>query len=275
MKKLTLLLLVSIISMASFSQKKEKIKGDKNVVTVNKGFEKGFTSIEIADNLKVKLTNSLINGYTLTADNNLHDDIIFTVSEGLLKIYTTSNIVSSKKLDITLSLNNLEHIYLKDDAELKSEKTFDSNAITIDAQNSSKFDLELKSKQVSIKMNSGAKGKLKLRADELVIALSDKANLEANINMNVTNASLANNAKLRLDGSSDKALFNLIDSSELDAKRMKASTVDVSTTKGSEVHIDARKNLSIDARDKSKVFIYSEPRIDIKKFTDKAELIKR
>ena len=275
MKKITLLLLLSIISMASFSQKKEKIKGDKNVITVNKGFENGFSAIEIAENLKVKLTNSLINGYTLTADSNLHDDIMFTVSEGILKIYTTSNIVSSKKLDITLSLNNLDYIYLKDDAEIKSEKTFDSNAITIDAQNSSKFDLELKSNQVSIKMNSGAKGKLKLRADELIIAMSDKAYLEADINVNANSTSLANNAKLKLDGNCDKASFSTIDSSELDAKRMKVSSAEVTATKGSEVHIDARKNLSIDARDKSKVFVYSEPKIDIKKFADKAEIIKK
>lgn len=275
MKKITLVLLLSIISMASFSQKKEKIKGDKNVTTVNKGFEKGFTAIEIADNLNVKLTNSLLNGYTLTADSNLHDVIMFTVSEGMLKIYTTSNIVSSKKLDITLSLNNLEYIYLKDDAEIKSEKTFDSNVITIDAQNSTKFDLELKSKQVSITMQSGTKGKLKLRGDEIAITMSDKANLHAELNVKGVSTSLTSSAKLRLDGSSDRALFNLIDSSELDAKRMKVSTADVSTTKGAELHIDARKSLSIQAKDKSKIFIYSEPRIDIKKFGDKAELIKK
>ena len=94
MKKFTLLLLVAIISTASFSQKKEKIKGDKDVTTVTNGFEKGFTAIEISDNLKVTLTSSLQNSYTLTTDKNLQDVIQFTVNEGLLKIYTTSNIVS-------------------------------------------------------------------------------------------------------------------------------------------------------------------------------------
>ena len=275
MKKLTLLLLVSIISMASFSQKKEKIKGDKNVTTVTNGFERGFTAIEISDNLKVTLKRSLQNSYTLTADKNLHDVIKFSITEGILKIYTTSNIVNSKKLDITLGLNNLEYIYLKDDAELKSDKTFESNAININVQNASKFDLDLRSKQVTIKMLSGTKGKLKLRADDLVIAMSDKANLEADLNLNTTSVSLTNNAKLRLDGSSDKVSFTTIDSSELDAKRMKVSTADVTATKGSEIHIDARKSLSIDARDKSKVFVYSEPRIDIKKFADRAEIIKK
>lgn len=275
MKKITLILLLSIVSMASFSQKKEKIKGDKNVATLSKSFDKVFTAVEISDDLKVKLTNSSINGYTLTADNNLHEVIMFEVIEGKLKIYTTSNIVSSKKLEITLNLNNLEYIFLKDDAELKGDKVFESSAITIDAQNSSKFDLELKSKQATITLQSGAKGKLKLRGDNIAITMSDKANLHADINVKETSTSLTSSAKLRLDGSSDKASFTMTDSSELDAKRLKVSTADVNTTKSSELHIDARKNLSIQARDKSKIFIYSEPKIEIKKFADKVELIKR
>ena len=275
MKKITLLLLLSIFSIVTFAQKKEKIKGDKNVTTVTNGFEKGFTAIEISDNLKVTLTRSLQNSYTLTTDENLHDVIEFTVNEGLLKIYTTSNIVKSKKLDITLSLNNLEAIFLKDDAELKSDKVFDSNTITINAQNSSKFEMEVKANQANITMLNDAKGKLKLHADQIAITMADKTNLDADINTDATNASLSSSAKLRLDGNSDKVSFTTIDSAELDAKRLKVSSADVSTKGKSELHIDARKNLTIDTRDKSKVFVYSEPRIDIKKFADRAELIKR
>ena len=238
MKKITLLLLLSIFSIVTFAQKKEKIKGNKNVTTVTNGFERAFTAIEISDNLKVTLTRSLQNSYTLTTDENLHDVIEFTVNEGLLKIYTTSNIVKSKKLDITLSLNNIEAIFLKDDAELKSDKVFDSNTITINAQNSSKFEIEVKASQAIITMLNDAKGKLKLRADKIAITMADKTNLEADINTDATNASLSSSAKLRLDGNSDKVLFTTIDSSELDAKRLKVSSADVSTKDKSELHIE-------------------------------------
>ena len=275
MKKYTLLLLLSIFSIVTFAQKKEKIKGDKNVTTVTNGFDKGFTTIEVFDNLKVTLTKSLQNSYTLTTDENLHDVIQFTINEGVLKIYTTSNIVKSKKLDITLSLYNLESIFLKDDAELKMDKVFDSNTITINAQNSSQFDIETKASQATITMLNDAKGKLKLHADQIAITMADKTNLDADINTDNTNASLSSSAKLRLDGNSDKVLFTTIDSSELDAKRLKVSSANVNTKDKSELHIDARKNLAIDARDKSKIFVYSEPKIDIKKFTDRAEIIKR
>ena len=275
MKKYTLLLLLSIFSIVTFAQKKEKIKGDRNVTTVTNGFDKGFTAIEVFDNLKVTLTKSLQNSYTLTTDKNLHDVIQLTVNEGVLRVYTTSNIVKSKELHITLSLNNLESIFLKDDAELKMDKVFDSNTIIINAQNSSQFDIETKASQATITMLNDAKGKLKLHADQIAITMADKTNLDADINTDNTNASLSSSAKLRLDGNSDKVLFTTIDSSELDAKRLKVSSANVSTKDKSELHIDARRNLSIDARDKSKVFVYSEPKIDIEKFTDRAEIIKR
>ncbi|HZJ80437.1 MAG TPA: DUF2807 domain-containing protein [Dysgonamonadaceae bacterium] len=275
MKKYTLLLLLSIFSIVTFAQKKEKIKGDRNVTTVTNGFDKGFTAIEVFDNLKVTLTKSLQNSYTLTTDKNLHDVIQLTVNEGVLRVYTTSNIVKSKELHITLSLNNLESIFLKDDAELKMDKVFDSNTIIINAQNSSQFDIETKASQATITMLNDAKGKLKLHADQIAITMADKTNLDADINTDNTNASLSSSAKLRLDGNSDKVLFTTIDSSELDAKRLKVSSANVNTKDKSELHIDARRNLAIDARDKSKIFVYSEPKIDIKKFTDRAEIIKR
>ena len=275
MKKYTLLLLLSIFSIVTFAQKKEKIKGDRNVTTVTNGFDKGFTAIEVFDNLKVTLTKSLQNSYTLTTDKNLHDVIQLTLNEGVLRVYTTSNIVQSKELHITLSLNNLESIFLKDDAELKMDKVFDSNTIIINAQNSSQFDIETKASQATITMLNDAKGKLKLHADQIAITMADKTNLDADINTDNTNASLSSSAKLRLDGNSDKVLFTTIDSSELDAKRLKVSSANVNTKDKSELHIDARKNLAIDARDKSKIFVYSEPKIDIKKFTDRAEIIKR
>ena len=137
MKKYTLLLILSIFSIVTFAQKKEKIKGDKNVTTVTNGFEEEFNAIEISDNLKVNLTKSLQSSYTLTTDKNLQEVVQFTVNQGTLKIYTTSNIVKSKELNIVLRLRNIESILLKDDSELKSDKVFDSNNLTINATQAS------------------------------------------------------------------------------------------------------------------------------------------
>ena len=81
MKKLILLLpLLLTFSFASIAQKKDKIKGDKNVTTVTNNIDKGFTAIEISDDLKVNLTKSVANSYILTTKKNLQAIVKFTVS---------------------------------------------------------------------------------------------------------------------------------------------------------------------------------------------------
>ena len=209
MKKLSLLFILSIISIISFAQKKEKIKGDKNVVTTTDNISKEFNAIEVADELKVTLTQGLQNSYTLTSDKNLQEIIQFTVVDGKLKIYTTSRITSSK---------NLEQINLKDDAEIDGEKMFESNVFIINADNSSRFNLEVKTKDISITMLGNAKGKLKANSERTVIAMSDKSDLKANISTDRTTIELTKSAKLELEGKSDDATLIAKDSSELDAK---------------------------------------------------------
>ena len=275
MKKLTFLLMLSFISIVSFAQKKPKIKGDKNVTTIANNITKEFNAIEIADELKVTLVPGLLNNYTLTSDKNLQGVIEFKVEEGVLRIYSTSQITGSKKLDIKVTFRSLEKIDLMNDAQVKVEGMLESNSLFINADNSSKFDLEVKTKDISINMLGNAKGKLKARTDNTVIVMGDKSDLNADITTNKMSVDLTKSAKLDLRGNSDDLTFKATDSSEMDAKKMKVSSANINVSSNAKVHVDVKKNLTIFAKDKSSVFLYSEPKIDIEKLADKAEILKR
>lgn len=275
MKKLTLLLMLSFISMASFAQKKPKIKGDKNVTTIANNIIKEFTAIEIADELKVTLVPGLLNNYTLTSDKNLQSVIEFKVEEGVLRIYSTSQITGSKKLEIKVVFRSLDKIDLMNDAQVKVEGTLESNSLFINADNSSKFDLEVKTKDVSINMLGNAKGKLKAHTDNTVIVMIDKSDLNADITTNKMSVDLTKSAKLELRGNSDDLTFKATDSSEMDAKKMKVSSANLNVSSNAKVHVDVKKNLSIFAKDKSSIYLYSEPKINIEKLADKSEILKR
>ena len=275
MKKLTFLLMLSFISIVSFAQKKPKIKGDKNVMTIANNITKEFNAIEIADELKVTLVPGLLNNYTLTSDKNLQGVIEFKVEEGVLRIYSTSQITGSKKLDIKVTFRSLEKIDLMNDAQVKVEGMLESNSLFINADNSSKFDLEVKTKDISINMQGNAKGKLKARTDNTVIVMGDKSDLNADITTNKMSVDLTKSAKLDLRGNSDDLTFKATDSSEMDAKKMKVSSANINVSSNAKVHVDVKKNLTIFAKDKSSVFLYSEPKIDIEKLADKAQIVKR
>lgn len=272
----TIIIAISILFTINISaQKKPKIKGDKDVVTISKVMEKGYNAIEIDDALEVILKQGDVNSYTLTTDKNLQDIIQFTVNDSVLKIYTTNKITSSKKLEINLSFINLEHITLKNDAEVKGEGLFESNVMYINVYNSSKIDLNVKADEVIVTMQRNSSGKLKSSSNNTTIIMTDKTDLDASVLAEKTTVTLTKSAQLDLTGDSDMVAFNLKDASNLDAREMKTSSADLYTSNKTDVHVYAGKNLELYAQGKSIIYVYGDPKIEVKGLTDKSKIIKK
>lgn len=277
MKKIILLLLLPILGFTSFSQEKPKIIGDRNVTTTTHNIEEIFNAIEVDDGLKVELIQSMENSYTLTTDENLQDVIKFEVNEGVLRISSTSKITSREKLEIALTFNNLNDINLKNGAVVFAERIIETKSMHISAYNSSVFDLDIiaDGDGVAVMMQDNAFGKLKARAENITLALSDDANLVADISTDKATVELMKSAKLNLDGNSDDVAFYAMDSSELDARKMKVSSAKLIVSDNAMVHVDAREHLDLEAKDKSNIFLYSVPDKEVKKITDSALITMR
>ena len=72
------------------SQETQKIKGDREVVSVTQNLDQYFNALEITDNISVVLISGTVNSYTLTADQNLQDIVKFTIVNKVLKISTSA-----------------------------------------------------------------------------------------------------------------------------------------------------------------------------------------
>ncbi|HTN68760.1 MAG TPA: DUF2807 domain-containing protein [Dysgonamonadaceae bacterium] len=278
MKKIILLLLLPIFSLNFFPQEKPKIIGTRNVSTTAKNIEEIFNAIEVDDGLKVELIQGMENSYRLTADENLQDVIKFEVNGDVLRISTTSKITSSEKIEVVLYFNNLNEIVLKNNAEVYADTKIKSNHMQINAYNSSVFDLDIISDDhnhehehgVAVVMRDNAYGKLKVQIQTVTLALSDNANLVADISTDKTTVELIKSAKLNLDGNSDEVAFYAMDSSELDARKMKVSSAKLIVSDYAQVHLDAKKHLDLQAKNNCNIFLYSTPDKEVKKITDSA-----
>lgn len=276
MKKAVLVVIAVLVSTISFGQKKPKIKGDKNVNIVSKVIIEDFNAIEIDDALEVEIKQGEENNYTLTADANLQDIVQFSVKDSILKIYTVNRITSSKKLEISLGVKEVQHIILKNDAKIESQGRLDSEGVMyITAYNSSKFELDVKADDVIVTMQRNAGGKLKARSVNTTIVMNDRTDLKASVQADKTRVTLTKSAQLTLNGDSDFAAFNLKDSSELDAKKMKVSNADLYTSNNSDVYVYAGKNLELYAQGKSNIYVYGDPKLEVKGLTDKSKIIKK
>jgi len=264
MKKSIILIVFLIISTSIYAQKKPKIKGDKDVVTMTNTIMASFNSLEIDDALEVTLVQGEQNGYTLTTDKNLQDIVQFKVIDSVLRIYTSNEITSSRKLEISLDFMNIEHITLKNDAKIEGEGRIESEVLYINAFDSSVFEIDIEVEELIIMMQRNAGGKLKARATNAIITMNDRTDLKAAIVGEETTVNLTDTAQLKLEGDSDSAAFNLKDGAELDAKKMKVSSVNLYASNNADVYVYAGKDLELFAEGKSNIYVYGDPKIEVK-----------
>jgi hypothetical protein len=275
MKKITTIIFILTFSISINAQKKPKIKGNKIITEVTMEIPENFNAIEIDDNLEINLTQGSTNNYSITADENLIDVVKFTVRDSILKIYTIFKITSKKKLDINLTVKELEHIILKNNARVNGEGKFNSKRFYLSAYNSSKFDLDIKANDVTVSLQRNAGGKLKIKSENSTFIVTDRTDLKADVIANKVQATLTKSSQLKLSGDSDYAAFNLKGSSQLDARKMKASTADLYTSNTSDVYVYASRNLELYAKGKSHIYVYGSPKMEIKGLTDKSKIIKK
>ena len=275
MKKILIFLLATGLCTFSYAQKKPKIKGNKDVTQVIGDIPEDFNALEIDDGLKVNISQGVENSYSLNIDSNLAQVIQFFVVDSILKVYTTNKIVSSKKLEITLNVKGLEHLILKNDAEIIGEGPFNSERFYVSGYNSSRMDLDIRAEDVTITLHRNAGGKISVTSENTTIVMSDRTDLKAYAVSDNIRVTVNNSADLDLDGDAEYAAFNLKESSTLNARKMKVRSVDLYTSNKSDVYVNATKTLEVYAKGNSNVYVYGNPKLEIKGFTDKSKIIKR
>lgn len=275
MKRNSAIFLLLMCSAIAFAQKKDKIKGNKLVTEITRILPQEFNALELDDNIDITISQGNQNSYHLAVDDNLVDIIKFEVRDSILKISTTHDITAMKKMEIDLVVSELEHIILKNNTKIKSNGRLNSEKVYLSSYNDARFDLDLKADDITVTMHRNAGGKLSLKSENTTVVMNDRTDLKADIQCEKIRVTLNNSAQFNVDGSADYAAFNLKGSAELDAKRMKVSTVDLYTTNNSDVNVHARRNLEVYAQGKSNVFVYGDPNIEIKGLTDKSKIIKK
>lgn len=275
MKKSIIILLVLFIGSLGYSQSKDKIKGNREVVSISMDLDKKFNTLEIDDNITVSLSQGNKNSYVLNTDKNLVDEVQFVVVNNVLKIFSSKKISSFKELEVNLKVIGIEHIILRDDAVVKNDKKMSFDKILIDGNNSSKFDMEIDTDDIQINMRKNADGKIKLKAKNLQIQMEDRSDLKGKINTDNLKVSLKDKAQLTLSGDSKNSEFKLEDSADLDAKKMDSKTAVLFSSNSSDVNIRVSRNLEVTSEGRSKIYVYGKADVQLKGFTDKSKIIKK
>lgn len=275
MKKTKVLFAALLITISLAAQKKQKIEGNKEVAPLIKEIPENFNALEVNDDLEINIHQGSSNSYRLNADSNLHTVVQFIVTDSILKVFTTEKITSYKKLEIDLTVSELEHLIIKHDSEVKGEGQLRADKFYLNAYNGAKFDLDVRADDVTVTLHRNAGGKLNVHSENTTLVMNDRTDMKASVIAQKVRVTLNNTADLDLGGDADYAAFNLKKSANLNARKMRVSSADLYTSNTSDVYVNATRNLEVYAQGKSNVYVYGNPNVDVKGLTDKSKIIKK
>jgi hypothetical protein len=274
MKKIIFLSLLLISSFA-FSQKKEKVKGSKIVTTEIKKIE-SFEALEVADNVEVFLIKGNECGLEIEADDNLHDAIDAVITGSTLRLSTLKNAFGYKKLSVRVTYtDDFKMVVLRNEASVTALAEVELDNITFKTFDSSKLFINSKSKNISLYMDDKSKAELNSKAENTIVNLAKNTTLKALITSTNMTFDMYQKSEATVNGDVDTARFRLDNNANLTGKTLSVKNAEVTCEAYTNVSINVKSTIAIDASGKSEIQLYGDQKIDMKRFVDSAVLIKK
>lgn len=274
MKKLyTIAFVLSVV--LTFGQKMEKVKGSKIVKLEQKQVD-NFESIEVEDNLEVFLVKGAECGLEIEADDNLIEFVDFKLTGKNLRISTTREMSSYKKLSVrVVYTDKLNLVIAKDETNVTALSDVTLETITFKSYDYAKLFLNAKTTSFTLMANDKSKVELNLKSQKTAIDLSKSASVKALISSNEMRFDLYQKSSAEIEGDVFDLKLRLDNSSDFTGKKLSAKNALVETASYSKASINIVNLATISAAGSSEIELFGEPKIEIKRFTDSALLKKR
>ncbi|MEH6618732.1 GIN domain-containing protein [Maribacter arcticus] len=272
MKKFSLLLIVLVISFQGFSQRKPKIKGNKNIIEVREDLEP-FTAIELTDDLDIVLQKSSQEGYALELDDNLLDVLKFKVDNGVLKISSFYNITSKRKLDITILFQEIRSVKMLN-GKISMKDVISTDRLKVHTSGTSRLELNATADIIDITMEEISSGDFNLASDSLNVILKDRIDVKLYTTGAKNSLYMYENASAKVEGTADFLMAKLYGNSSLKASDLEANDVLLITEDSPDAEIRALSNFQLSSKGGAKTKLYGDPKITILDFLDTSRLEK-
>lgn len=275
LKKVLLFTLVTCFSYSAFAQKKERIKGNRNVTSQETPIN-SFNKIIVGEDFYIDIIEGEQASVFIEADDNLHDIIRFSVADSVLSFRTTKKITTRKKLSIkviyTTALSEIETI---ENGEISSLTSINLDDLTVKNAGTSRAFLNIKSQTLTLTSKERSRVKLNLTTNESKFELSDNSKLDGLVNADRMTIDMYQRSDAKLRGNLDKLKVRTSNSANMVGKELVTVNCEVLTEDSSDVAVNVTNELFIDVSESGEVYIYDEPKITLNNFAGTAKLHKK
>lgn len=274
MKK-TILFALLLTSAISFAQSKEKIKGTKTVTIAPREI-KAFENLEVDDNIEVFLVKGDNNALEIEADENLHEIIESTINAGTLRLSTTKNATSYKKLSVKITYtNDLKLVTAKNEVTINALSEIDLDNITFKTYDYTKLFLNVKSRIFAIFANDKSKVELNVKSENASVELSKNANMKALISSEALKFDMYQKSTAVIEGDIVNLKLRLDNNANFTGKNLSAKTAEIITEAYASGSILVTEKATLDSSGKSELQLFGDQKIEVKRFTDSAVIMKK
>lgn len=275
MKKYIAILLLLLSNTIIFAQEKEKIKGSKTVTIEEKEIG-NFYSLEVDDNIEVYIERGETAALKIEADDNLHDIITIDLQDNTLRLSTTKEAIRYRKLIVKLTYSkDLNLVTARNDATINAIQEVLVDSITFRSFDNSQLFLNVNSKDFVLQSDDESKVELNLKSENSKIELSKDASLKSLIVTQNLACDLYQKATAKIEGSATNAAFRIDSNSNLTANKLTVEDIDLTAEGYSSCSVYAETSITIDASGNSEIELFGEPKIEMKRFVDEAQLLKK
>lgn len=274
--KLKIILFTLLIGSLGFAQKKEKIKGNK-FLKVKQHQIANFSELHLNENFEVFLLKGATPQIEIETDENLHDVILFSVSDnGVLTLKTSHQITTKKKLNIRITVtNDFNTLILNNKAIVNSLIDLELDKITLATKGNSKAYLTLKTNTFDLTAEKHSKIELNLNTTKGVIKLSESTDVKALINAKELNIDLYQKANAKIEGDVEMLNLRADNASNYEGRKLTAINCKIIAEGSADCDLDVKESLTIEAAGSAEINVYNSPKIDLIRFEDSAALYKK
>ena len=275
MKTVKTRILISFLLIFSAINAQEKLIGNKDVTIENRDLSE-FTKIEVIDDVTVLLVYNDKQSVLVETDSNVQSAVITEINNGSLVIKTSAKIVRTKELIVHVNVNNaLDEIYAYNKAKVKSNNSLRIDAITLNAYDDSNFSLKLTSKIVRINAKKSSNLEFEILSDETYITSEESSDLKGIIDTKNMVIRMLDKASVNLSGNTAGFELETLHNSAFKGKDFKSATAVVNTSNNSVAYVNANETIDLSIKNSGEVYLFSDPKITLTEFFDKAGLFKR
>ncbi len=224
MKKTVLILFIITgqISNGQFWNIKEKVNGNKHVITETRKMT-NYDKLSVTGPYQVKIVSGNNHEVKITADENLMQAIDIYVKAGRLVIRTHPdfNIKKYTRLDVEVSAKYLSDIKLTGSGEVYNNYTFNWK--------------------------------------NLKLSVTGSGNIDFDINVNHISAFVIGSGDTKLKGKAENLKINIAGSGNVDAKNLSTTNADIQITGSGDVYVKVQEKLNIKIFGSGNVYYYGEP----------------